>query len=285
MPLSRVATREHQDRGFREDAAFFDLHGERVFGVTYTPHGGASFGVVVCCSVLVEFLTNYRIEVLLARQLASMGLAVHRFHYRGAGHSTGEEAELTLQVMADDAIAAARRLQEQTGVKRLGFVGTRWGAMVAAQASREFPASPLLFWAPTTEADSYIRELVRSRRVRDLKDARALGNTWKTEMSHRGYVDILGYALYPALVESSRGARLEALVGERPGPALIYQLGGSTVWPEIAGLKTSLEARGSAVDVRLIRDEPAWLFPGHVYKSSETLIAGSAAWMAAMAQR
>ena len=157
--------------------------------------------------------------------------------------------------------------------------------MVAAQASREFPGSPLLFWAPATDADSYIRELVRSRRVRDLKDARALGNTWKVEMADRGYVDILGYALHQALVESSRGTRLDGLVGQHPGPALIIQLGGNTVWPEIAGLKTSLEERGSSAEVRLIRDEPAWLFPGYVYKSTETLIALSAAWMVATAQR
>src|SRR5688500_16089550 len=115
-------------------------------------------------------------------------------------------------------------------------MGTRWGALVAAQASREFPGSPLLLWAPATDADAYIRELVRSRRVRDLKDARALGNTWKTEIAQQGYVDILGYPLHRALVESSHGARVDTLVGDRPGSALIVQLGGNTLWPDIAGL-------------------------------------------------
>ena len=49
-------------------------------------------GVVACPSIYQDLFAGYRDEVLLARSLAARGIAVQRFHYRGAGHSDGDVA-------------------------------------------------------------------------------------------------------------------------------------------------------------------------------------------------
>src|SRR3989304_5088377 len=99
-----------------ETAGFFGLPGERLFGGTHLPAGAIHGGLVISSSIGPEQLTSYRNEVVLARRLAAAGVAVQRFHYRGSGHSDGEDVDLTLGTMVGGAAAAAAPAAEVTAV-------------------------------------------------------------------------------------------------------------------------------------------------------------------------
>ncbi|MGQ0570528.1 MAG: serine aminopeptidase domain-containing protein [Armatimonadota bacterium] len=287
--LPEVATRIDHDGGFSEEATFVDVDGAKMFSMTHLPGGPALAGVVICPSILVEHLTNYRHEVLLARALAARGVAVQRFHYRGTGHSSGEERETSLDSMVKDTCIALERLRERAGIKRVAFVGTRWGALVGAMVAQGVPQGPLALWEPVTDGARYFRELIRGRRVRELKDARfasAATDSWASELEAQGFIDILGYSLHRSVYESGRGQRLDALLAERTGPVLIVQFGRqSALRPDYARLRDALAARGAECAVQFISDEPAWFFPGHLMKSAGALVKLTTDWLVAAARK
>lgn len=262
--------------------------GSTVFEVTYLPARPANLGVVICSSILVEQLTNYRPEVLLARGLAARGFAVQRFHYRGTGLSGGENTDATWETMCEDAAAATERLRSRAHVDGVAFIGARWGAAVAAAVARSYPAGPLVLWEPVLDGKRYFREMIRARLVREVKDRRFAGATdlWKTELAERGWVDLLGYTLHRALYESGQGVDLEALLAGRRSSVLLIQFGrATTLRADYRQLQTSLSRQGASVDVRVLHEEPAWFFPGYVLTSVGDLVGTVGSWLEAPATR
>jgi pimeloyl-ACP methyl ester carboxylesterase len=289
VELPQVATRVDRAGRFTEEAAFLNVSGERVFAVTHLPDRSAQLGVVVCCPLLVELLTNYRREVLLARSLAAAGVAVQRFHYRGAGHSSGEEAGSSLETMAEDAMLAVEHLRRRAGTSRIAFVGTRWGALVAARAAQRVPGAALALWEPVVDGGRYFREVIRGRLVREMKDSRFAGATtdaWASELSEKGWVDILGYRLHGSVYESGRNQRLEQMITGQTGPVFVVQLGRQhALRPDYTRLKQHLETQKIACDVGFVHDDPAWLFPGHRMESGDQLVKMTTEWLAAHAAK
>lgn len=269
--VRRIAPREK----YVEEATIRSIDGTAMFEVTYIPDVPATVGVVICSSILVEQLTVYRYEVLLARALAAQGVAVHRFHYRGTGHSAGEDNEVSPESMVEDAISAAERMRARTGVTRLGYMGTRWGGIVAAAAAGQDQVSPLVLWEPVVVGERYFRQLVRGRLVREMKDQKptAMSGSWMKELDEKGKLDILGYALYRDFYYKGRDVCLSPLLRNRKAPVLLVQFGRqSTVHADYAQLRHELAALGVRVDIHFIRDEPAWFFPAYLISSASALI-------------
>src|SRR5207253_10522741 len=119
-------------------------------------------GVVICSSICNDFLHNYRREVELARELAANGIAVARFHYRGLGNSDGDEAAVTFDSMVDDAREATAHLRALTGVSKVSFLGSRFGAPIAAALASGEVGAPLVLVDPTVEASKFFREAWRA---------------------------------------------------------------------------------------------------------------------------
>jgi pimeloyl-ACP methyl ester carboxylesterase len=273
---------ESQERT-QEDATF-QLSGDGfIYAVTHIPRGSPLAGLVVCPPILVEFMTNYRHEVLLCRELAQRGLAAQRFHYRGAGHSGGDEAAVTLETMIEDGLAAADCLRARTGVTRIGFLGTRWGALAAAGLAARHPAAPLVLWDPALDGQQYMREVIRGRLLRELRDARFAGagtDGWMEELRSTGRVDVLGYPLHRAFYEAGLTVRLDALAGDHRGPVLLVQFGRrSGPRPAYAALVERLRASGRRVDLRFIGEEPAWSWPGHRLRDVDSIVRLTAEWL------
>lgn len=279
LDLPPVATRCDARAGTREEISFLPAGGADLFSVTYAPEQGAASGVVICAPIVIEFMTNYRYEVLLARALARSGIAVQRFHYRGSGHSFGDDAATTLPTMVEDVMTATRHVLARTGVARVTFVGSRWGALVAAIAALEFPGSPLVLWDPVVEPSRYFRELFRSRLVREMKDARFGGkglDAVTRELEQLGWVDVLGYKLHRSLRESAQGIDLVSVLARGRGPVLLVQFGGHRLRPDYAGLDG---IGGRSLDVQLIPEEAAWLWAGHRLKFADALVSQTHDWI------
>lgn len=286
-PTSEVLRAERVDHrlGVRVVAERFGPLGARLIGCAHaplatTPHAG----VVICSSLYGEFLSNYyRREVLLAAALAGQGLAVQRFHYRGTGNSDGRAEEVTFDAMVDDARAGAAHLRTEEGVTDVAFLGTRFGAMIAAAAAADVPNAPVVLWAPVSDGERYFREAFRARMIRELKEGRVDRPSTATmldELERDGVVDVLGHAIQRALFYSAKGKSLAALLTTGPRPVLLTQIGKSG---QLQGDYTELVERwrraGWPVDTSLVTEDEAWWFVGEEWKAEEQR-AGTAALVA-----
>ena len=267
-----------------ETAGFFGLPGERLFGVTHLPAGAIHGGLVICSSIGPEQLTSYRNEVVLARRLAAAGVAVQRFHYRGSGHSDGEDVDLTLGTMVEDAAAAAARLAEVTAVHHPSFLGTRWGALVATRAASLAAGAPLVVWEPVADPARAFRELFRTQASHELKigtPGRRTSEMMLAELEANGQVDILGYALQRGFYQSAiRAALADGLSGRQR--LLVVRLG-RTVGAEagLADFTAAAEAAGCAVEVISLEQAPVWHFVDHSAGWGAVLVERTTQWLLA----
>lgn len=252
--------------GGREEAFFFGPGGERMLGLLHLPAGPAAGAVLILSPIEAELLKNYPREVELARDLAARGMAVLRFHYRGAGNSDGASARLTLDSMIEDGRAAAEILRETRGNPRVGFLGTRLGALAAAALAREAGGAPLVFWEPVLDGERYFRELLRYRLMYELKEwtpdrPRPSTEGLFAELREQGHVELFGMVLHRALYESLEGRPLEETLGDRTSPVLLVQMGGAaSLRPELGRFVERLGARGVPVDDARVGGDIAWWF-------------------------
>lgn len=259
-----VARRLDGQHGYSDEATFFGSGDQSIFGVLHRPHSEPTAGVVICPATDSEFAT-YGIDVAVGRVLASRGVAVQRFHPRGFGHSDGHPQDVTFDTMKTDALVAAERLVEETGITRVGFMGVRFGGLVAASAASEHPGSPVALIEPALEAAKFFKNAWRATLVRDVQAGdsdRARGQGLAQALAESETVDLLGYSICRPFYETAKG---RTVVGELNGDArrvLLIQLGReTTARPDITAASEELEARGYKVDVEQIEDDVTWWFP------------------------
>jgi pimeloyl-ACP methyl ester carboxylesterase len=259
-----VATRVDGQNGYSDEATFFSSGGQSVFGVLHRPQAEPAAGVVICPSTDSEFAT-YGIDVAIARMLASRGLAVQRFHPRGFGHSDGQPQEVTFETMRADALVAAERLVEQTGTARIGFMGARFGGLVAASAAAKHPGCPLALIEPALDATRFFRNAWRATLIRDVQagtSERARGHGLADALSQSETVDLLGYSICRPFFESSTGRTLVDELDTDARHVLLIQLGReTTVRADMTAVSESLQTRGCEVQVELVADDVTWWFP------------------------
>jgi pimeloyl-ACP methyl ester carboxylesterase len=270
------------ESGTSEQAEFFGSGGQRVFGCLHLPSHRPLGAVLICSPLHMEFEKNYRREVLLSRALAAHGVAVQRFHYRGAGNSDGETGSATLASMRDDAVAAGTRLLDRSGISDLVLLGTRWGGLVAAASAGRFDAAPLVLWEPVTDPPRYFRELFRARLMRDLKDRASRepsGEALRDELRRTGVIDIMGHSIRRELLDESSDARLDTVLPKDPRSVLLIEISrGVELRKEYAALAGRLSRRGFDVQTRKIEEEGMWWFVGGRPDVEETRTADVIPW-------
>ena len=156
-----------------ESPFFFDLGGDRLFGMHHRPQraapggppGEPRCGVLLCHAAAEEKLWSHRVYVSLARELAGQGYPVLRFDCRGEGDSDLEFEEATLETRVADALrAAAVLLEREPRLERCIFLGHRLGCAVAARAAARSPApvQALIAWDPIQSGSVYLMQWLRS---------------------------------------------------------------------------------------------------------------------------
>jgi alpha/beta superfamily hydrolase len=281
---ARLAARIDGGGTFREEAGFFGPGPQRLFGVLHRPTGPPLGGLVICPSIHTEFITGYRTEVVLARTLASRGLAVQRFHYRGVGHSDGETEETTFATMREDALAAAARLLERTGVDGLGFLGMRFGGLVAGSAASEHRGCPLVLVEPTLEARRFFRDAWRAKLIRDVaKGTHARGQGLAEALEREGRVDVVGYSICRPLFESAADRTLVGELGDGARPTLLVQLGRAlSLRRDLEAAAAALRRLGCEVAVEAVAEDLVGWFltdPGRQRKQPRALIEVTSGWL------
>jgi alpha/beta superfamily hydrolase len=268
--------------GVGEEVEFFGGEAS-LFGCRHVPADRPRGAVVICPPLHAEFQTNYRREVALARSLAARGLLVQRFHYRGAGNSAGDDADMTLGTMSEDAAAARARVVDVAGELPTVFLGTRAGAFAAAAAARMTDAA-LVLWEPMIDPDRYFREMSRAVAMRELKNATAgTRRSLVDELRSGAPVDALGYTIHPALYGSITGQTLDDLLPARPSSAFIVQLGTTTeLRRDVRDLAERLRGSGWSITVRPIEATETWWFvndPAIAGAFSTAVVEATTGWL------
>jgi alpha/beta superfamily hydrolase len=256
------------------EAAFFGPPHARRFGVVHLPAEPARAGVVICSPLGAELLRNNRREVVVSRLLARSGIAVHRFHYHGAGNSDGQRADMTVSSMIEDAELAVVHLRERSGAGRIGFLGTRLGSMPAAAASSRHNA-PLALWEPVASGQRYFRELLRALLMVEMGKAQEGAPTVTSkdlvaQLEATGTLDVAGFSIDLPLYEDAANRELADLFTGTGRDALIVQMARSDkLKAPLQKLTEKWVGDGHRVVQELVDHEEAWWFHINLFRSEE----------------
>lgn len=245
-----------------------DLFGgpEHLYGCRNMPSGPVSAGVVVCTSPLDPAVDEGR-AMRLGRRLARAGVAVQRFHCHGYPPSDGDPSTVGFASLVDDARQALELLRARCRPARLGFVGARFGALVAARLAQAHEGAPLALWEPVSDPHSVLERAARTRgsppgagTAVDLFDLPLAG-------------DLLDGVLVGGLVdELGAGRRPVLLVQTSPGEAL--QPGYAELVARCRDREMSIEAECHPCDGER-HGSPVPVAP------SDTMVERTASWLAA----
>jgi pimeloyl-ACP methyl ester carboxylesterase len=267
----------------RVEVRLLEIAGDSIFTASHTPTGRCRGTLLICPPILGESLVIYRREVNLADMLAERGIAVQRFHYRGSGHSGGSEAGITFHAMVDDALAALGALEDRVGAGSVGFLGTRWGALVAAECARRIGGSSLVLWDPVVDPNEFVEEAIRARVMRRMKKGQGRRTPMSEELAQleqRGWLDILGYRLCNGLTRSAEGHSLTQLLTGWEG-ALLTVIFGARGGRRAAGLNHVKRIEGALPSgdlVTLPEELPVW-FSGRSTQGSAELLGTTSRWI------
>jgi pimeloyl-ACP methyl ester carboxylesterase len=273
-----------------ETPFFFESHDRPLYAVYHAPRVARADApaLVHCHSLGVEQVTVYRAEVLMARSAAALGVPVLRYHSRGHGDSAGDFADVTLERLAEDAAAAAAEVRRRSGAGRVAWLGVRFGALVAARAATRDPRSAgIALWEPAHRAMDFFRSQLRAMLFSQVAAGRrpdATVDELLATVEREGKLDVHGYYLHRAILESARDEDLALTLAGWSGPTLVAQIQARPkLSPANAALAADLERRGARVEVFRVAEEPGWWYIANPAWESAPLVRQTAGWLDALA--
>jgi uncharacterized protein len=156
---------------YNESPLFFENGNHRLFGVLHEPLMDVkkrvkqtdATGIVFCHPFFEEKLIAHRPMVNFARELAKRGHYVLRFDFMGSGDSDGNPEDSTISSCLSDLESAVKFLRETSKVTRVGLLGVRFGASLAAlfeAKNKEVDFEVLI--SPIVKGNIYIEQSLRS---------------------------------------------------------------------------------------------------------------------------
>ena len=171
-----------------------------LFGWLHLPQE-ANAGVVLCRPIGLEAVSAQRAYRCLAEKLADKGFVTLQFDYTGTGDSAGDPADVVgIGTWLSD-IGAAIDCVRKTGVSRVGLIGLRLGATLAANAAADNDIEALVLWDPCETGHGFLRE---QRML-----AAVIGATPGGDSASEGAVEIPGLLLPKDLAEAIGALELD----------------------------------------------------------------------------
>ena len=212
------------------ETPFFLDNGEaQLFAVAHDPAGAPSGEVFVFCHPLAEEkLWAHRVFVSYARQLAAGGTAVLRVDLRGNGDSDGDFSVCSVETGVADILCAVAEARRRWRVPRVHLLGLRFGATLAALAAEQArDIGRLVLWAPITDGERYIQELLRTNLATQtavFKEVRFDRTELVEQMRGGATVNVDGYAMAYPLCEQASRVTLAAEKKTHAGACLVVQI-------------------------------------------------------------
>lgn len=242
-----------------------------LFGMLHLPAGNPRLGFVTCHPFAEEKLWSHRVFVSAARSLASAGHAVMRFDFSGAGDSGGDTSQSSLDIYLQDLAAAVAELERRVpGLERIGLIGLRLGASVAALLAERaahderlsrLRTAPLILWDPIVDGEAHFQELLRinlSTQLAVYGKVRETRDQLQERIRAGETVNVDGYEIGKPLFESCAVPKLlNAEPKHHAGPALVVQVAANDKTPERADLAALAGAYRAGTASRAI-EHPFW---------------------------
>jgi pimeloyl-ACP methyl ester carboxylesterase len=252
---------------------FFGSGARRLFGIYFAAHpaaaGRSSRAVVLCYPWGSEYQYAHRSMRHLASSLSAAGIHVLRFDYFGTGDSFGEAHEAGLADWTSDIETAIEELQDTTGVTRVGLVGLRLGATLAAQVAAKKPqqVDRLVLWDPVVWGETYLQELWQTSEQtparaaphggREIQGFPITDDLSKELLCVDLPASLAGFRGRALVIVSSRGSldeRLRSLqTTHSSGPLAVEEVESPPVWHPERGLGVG------AIPVALVQRIVEWL--------------------------
>lgn len=228
------------------------------FAVYHAPPGPVASAVLLCPPLGHEYVRAHRALRNLAVQLARNGAAVLRFDYLGTGDSSGDMIDAGVAQWTADVHEAIDQLRQRTGATRVGLVGLRFGAALAARASLERrDVDRLILWDPVLHGQGYLDELA------DLQRA-WLDDRLATSADQLGVeAELVGMPVTDALRREI--AAVDVAAGPPPQVATIDVVT-SSPRPDGADWVARLVSQGRAAQYREVASAGDWRNPEAVHQ-------------------
>ena len=266
-----------------ERPLFFNNGAYDLFGVLHEPDAAqTALPFIFCHPFVEEKLWSHRVLVTFARELAQRGHPVLRFDYMGNGDSDGDFADSSITTARADIARAIEMVKHRAGAPKVGLLGLRFGATLAADVTegRE-DVQKLVLWAPIANGQGYMQELLRInlttqmtayREVRDDRDALV------ATMRAGGTANVDGYELSLSMFEEA--SALQAPTSRRfTGDCLIIDITRGAV--QAPGPEASrFSAAYTNATVAVLREDPFWKEVERFYDGAPTLFARTLEWLA-----
>jgi alpha/beta superfamily hydrolase len=212
-----------------ETPFFFSVGTHRVFAVLHRPLAQtARCGVILCSAFAEEKLWSHRVYVNAARDLASGGMTVLRFDYRGEGDSDLDFADAGFETRAADALRAADVLLEnEPQLRGFFFLGHRLGCAPAAIAASRSGgrALGLVAWDPVASGSGYLMQWLRTVLAAELaQTGTAPTRAALLKQLDAGEMVVAdGYCIGPSLYRDLLGLEWSSLLADVTCPVLTIE--------------------------------------------------------------
>jgi hypothetical protein len=185
---------------------------------------------------------------------------------------------MTFQSMCADA-EAVFAYATSLGASSVGVIGTRMGALVGAAILANRPGVPMAIWEPIPNMESFIREAGRAKRMSQItQEASGEIPNWQQELADNdGVLDIVGYDLYPAFIESFHGINLLSLLGAGSRKLFVAHFGGRVRAHDL--FAANLRDQGFDVESGSFGSRESWWLDKETVTDSSELITATTAWM------
>jgi len=284
----RRATRLDED-GMKVVVEFTNEVLPELFGIRTDPADEPVGAALLCSPFGIEHVRNYRNQKQLAYRLARAGVAVQRFDYLGSGNSPGSPESLTFDSMLEDTLRMAELVSDGIAGP-LAFIGIRLGGLVAAAAAERYPGAPVALWEPIVDGSSYFRQL-QPWASSEPSPSGTASQRDGTSPDSEAAVDVFGYPLLPALVESAEGRVISPLAADHE--VLLAQIGRrDSLRGEYDQLVQGWRESSVAVTVHVVTERTRWWIPGTTVEVGESIMLGhdpfidfTAGWLLERIQR
>lgn len=150
---------------------------------------------LICDPFAEEKKCAQRVLAEVARGFSSVGMAALHFDYRGTGDSGGHFADFGPSRWREDIQTAIEFAHTHSSISRVGLLGLRLGASLAAQIAEEHPDIEwLVLWEPIIDGQRFVRENLRRSLIKGMLTA---GEAFRaqpvTDAHHAEFIDLDGY--------------------------------------------------------------------------------------------
>ena len=272
-----------------ETPLFFKNKDYNLFGILHQPDiTNASLihhnlGFVFCHPFAEEKLIAHRVMVNFARRLAKEGIFFFRFDYMGHGDSNGNFDDATIETRLSDIQCAIEFLKERTDAKRIGLLGVRLGATLAALTCYNVSEiDSLILISPIVEGKPYIDQCLRSNLATQMSTYKKIINDRKqliSDLMAGKTVNIDGYSLTKALYQQIVSINLLAQSLYYPPNVLMLQVSMKEKQPFAEGIKNlfiKYKTESDGIELLNVQEDYFWtdtkMYNPHIRNIEEAVV-------------